>query len=224
MHTIKSGRVIRRNNKTNKRIAPQRSSNRIRKCQETMATNYCRKSDPPITKTIKDSLKYVLNVINETNNVNNRRASDKYLDEPDEEEVSNDDNIVSYNQAVVSYQSAKPQNNNKLTRSTRNSSHPSLAFHLQVDPTDTFFSLMSATVKNFSKVDQHHVRNSVFNLINEIEGKNLKNLMTKSEENCKMCADETTTIQPNSGPPAGSKAALSGREHKSTTTINATIL
>ncbi|XP_071514947.1 uncharacterized protein [Panulirus ornatus] len=39
------------------------------------------------------------------------------------------------------------------------------------DTTDTFFSLMAATVKKFNPGDQHFIKTKVFSLVNEMEGR-----------------------------------------------------
>lgn len=40
-------------------------------------------------------------------------------------------------------------------------------------PIDNFFSLMAATVKNFSPIDQHEVKTKGFAIVNDIEAKYL---------------------------------------------------
>lgn len=40
-------------------------------------------------------------------------------------------------------------------------------------PIDNFFSVMAATVKNFSPIDQHYIKTKIFTIVNDMEGKYL---------------------------------------------------
>ena len=59
------------------------------------------------------------------------------------------------------------------------SSSPREASH----PIDNFFSLMAATVKNFSPFDQHYIKTQVFALVNDVEVKYLMSPTHSSSQN-----------------------------------------
>ncbi|KAK9505022.1 hypothetical protein O3M35_009173 [Rhynocoris fuscipes] len=131
-----------------------------------------RKGDE-IPKIIKERLKLIWDDIKRE-----ECSEDGVID--DGEEAYETDGFITYG--------LQNSNRNNLASNVTNvkslmsNSNTLRAVQLRFNPIDTFFSLMSNTVKTFTPQDQNRVKNRVFTIVNEIEGKHLKINSIKMEE------------------------------------------